>query len=235
MHVQLDLSSFRSQVRRAPSNMCLPQPLLCALRHSSSLSHLIAADAAMCGCSTVVAALLSSSTPTAAGAAASAVSEVVGPPTTHSSTTPRGACQRVAAEPSFFSVFRHFTPRGRNVPRHPGGVRFVVVAYLRVVVPRAVGLRAGSRLSCSGAPRAPRMNRACARCMCMCPLPSLLAVAAVAHSTKRSSTLKSPPGLPPFCGGSPGGDFALCGIDPRAPLIGVQCGGAPGSLAWLNI
>ena len=101
------------------------------------------------GCSTVVAALLSSSTPIAAGAAASAVSEVVGPPTTHSSTTPRGACQRVAAEPSFFSVFRHFTPRGRNVPRYPSGVRFVVVACPRAAGPRAVGRPAGCR--CSGA------------------------------------------------------------------------------------
>ena len=41
--------------------------------------------------------------------------------------------------------------------------------------------------------------------------------AAVARGTKCTHAMESPPGLPPFCGGSPGGDFALCGLAPRAP------------------
>ena len=100
MHVQHVLSSVQSQVRRAATCMCLPLPVFLALRNTSSVSCLTAADAAVCGCSTGVAAYLSGITQAAAGAAASAASEVVGPPTTHSSTTPRAVCHRVAAEPS---------------------------------------------------------------------------------------------------------------------------------------
>jgi hypothetical protein len=88
MHVQHVLSSVQSQVRRAATCMCLPLPVFLALRNTSSLSCLTAADAAVCGCSTVVAAYLSGITQAAAGAAVSAAAEVVGPPTTHSSTTP---------------------------------------------------------------------------------------------------------------------------------------------------
>ena len=116
-----DLSCPKYSHNEPAMYMCLPLPVFLALRNTSSVSCLTAADAAVCGCSTVVVAYLSGITQAAAGAAASAASEVVGPPTTHSSTTPRAACQRVAAEPSFFSVFRHFTPRGRNVSRLPAG------------------------------------------------------------------------------------------------------------------
>ena len=68
MHVQHVLSSIRAQVRRAPMFMCLPNPVFCALRNTSSLSSLTAANTAVCGCSTGVAAYLSGITQAAAGA-----------------------------------------------------------------------------------------------------------------------------------------------------------------------
>ena len=67
-------------------------------------------------------------------------------------TAPPPLVQCVTAwrqNPASLSVFRHFTPRGRNVPRYPSGVRFVVVACPRAAGPRAVGRPAGCR--CSGA------------------------------------------------------------------------------------